>query len=263
MHQIDAFTSRAFGGNPAAVVFVPEFPTDEVLAAIAAENNLSETAFLVRRGVGRYDLRWFTPTVEVELCGHATLASGHAVLREAEPTLDAVRFDTRSGPLIVTREGSELQMDLPSIPPFAADVPGPVVQALGGAPLEVLAIRKVHYADYWLARFPSVSEVDALSPDTRALGALGSNVIATAPADGELDFVSRFFAPASGVDEDPVTGSAHCSLAPFWAERLGRNPLRAEQRSRRGGQLTCTVNNGRVLLRGDCVKVLTGTLHVP
>ena len=260
MHQIDAFTSRAFGGNPAAVVFVPEFPTDEVLAAIAAENNLSETAFLVRRGVGRYDLRWFTPTVEVELCGHATLASGHAVLREAEPTLDAVRFDTRSGPLIVTREGSELQMDLPSIPPFAADVPGPVVQALGGAPLEVLAIRKVHYADYWLARFPSVSEVDALSPDTRALGALGSNVIATAPADGELDFVSRFFTPQATILEDPVTGSAHCSLVPYWHDKTGKTEFEAEQRSARRGQLHCTLSGDRVLVRGHSLTFSTATL---
>ena len=260
--QVDAFADRPFAGNPAAVVFVEQWPDDSVMAAIAAENNLSETAFLVRKGPGRYDLRWFTPTVEVDLCGHATLASGFAVL-EREAT-EQVVFETRSGELVVRRAGGDLEMALPALPPVGKGKPPPaVVTALGSAPDELWALRKVHYADYWLAVYDSVARIDALAPDVRQLGELGCNVICTA-AGGEsgVDFVSRFFAPASGVDEDPVTGSAHCSLAPFWAERLGRNPLRAHQRSARGGRLTCEVQGDRVVLRGSCVRVIEGTLFL-
>lgn len=258
--QIDAFTDRAFGGNPAAVVWVEDWPADEVMAAIAGENNLSETAFLRRHAEG-VDLRWFTPTVEVDLCGHATLAAGFAEL-EARPGRSEVTFHTRSGPLVVGRVGHELQMSLPAIPPVAGEVPAEVVDALGMAPVEVLGLRKVHHADYWLARYETVAEIDALRPDVKALGSLGCNVVCTAPGEGSTDFVSRFFAPASGVDEDPVTGSAHCSLAPYWVARLGRNPLRAHQRSRRGGHLTCEVQGDRVLLRGQCVRVIEGTLYL-
>lgn len=267
--QIDAFAERAFGGNPAAVVWVEDWPTDEVMAAIAAENNLSETAFVLR-GADAVHLRWFTPTVEVDLCGHATLAAGFGEL-SARPEVTEVTFQTRSGPLVVRRvrdgspltpdpSGGEIEMELPAIRPFEATPPAEVIEALGSAPSEVLAMRKVHHADYWLARYASVAAIDALAPDIARLGALRCNVLCTAEGEGEADFVSRFFAPASGVAEDPVTGSAHCSLAPFWAERLQKNPLRAHQRSKRGGWLTCEVRGDRVALRGRCVRVIEGTL---
>lgn len=261
--QIDAFAEAPFTGNPAAVVHLDDWLDDRVLQAIAVENNLSETAFLRSRGPGRYDLRWFTPKTEVDLCGHATLASGFAVLT-AESQLEEVAFETRSGTLTVRREGDEVAMALPIIPPFEAEVPAAVVAALGKAPIEVLGLRDVHHARYYLARFAMPSDVEALDPDVRALGAMRTNVVCTAeasPGDG-VDFVSRFFAPASGVDEDPVTGSAHCSLAPFWAERLGRNPVVGFQRSARGGRVHCTVEEERVVLRGRCVTVIAGRLRI-
>jgi len=261
--QIDAFAHRAFTGNPAAVVRLPQWPDDRLLQAIAVENNLSETAFLVPTGRGRFALRWFTPTTEVDLCGHATLASGYAILME-EPGLGEVVFDTRSGELSVSREGDEVAMALPIIRPHDAEAPPAVLAALGGAPVEVMGIRDVHHATYYLARFAMPDAVDQLDPDVRALGAMRTNVVCTAEAGpGEVDFVSRFFAPASGVDEDPVTGSAHCTLAPFWAERLRRNPVVGFQRSARGGRVHCTVDGDRVVLRGACVTVLEGMLYVP
>lgn len=256
--QIDAFTDRAFAGNPAAVVWVDDWPGDATMAAIAAENNLSETAFVRRHDEG-VDLRWFTPTVEVDLCGHATLAAGFAELTD-HPDLDEVTFDSRSGPLLVRRVPEGLRMELPALPPFAEAAPAAVIDALGAAPAEVLGIKKVHHADYWLARYESVAEIDALSPDIAALTRLQCNVVCTAPGV-DTDFVSRFFAPASGVDEDPVTGSAHCTLAPFWAERLGRPLLTAQQRSARGGFLTVQVAGDRVWLTSQCVRVIEGTLY--
>ncbi len=261
--QIDAFAEAPFTGNPAAVVPLTEWLDDALLQAIAAENNLSETAFYCLREPGRYELRWFTPTTEVDLCGHATLASGHAIL-SSEPSLDEVAFDTRSGRLLVRRTSEGCAVALPSIPPFEAEVPPAVIAALGRAPVEVLGIRDVHHAKYYLARFAMPSDVTELDPDVRALGFLRTNVVATAEAgpEDDVDFVSRFFGPASGVDEDPVTGSAHCTLAPFWSERLGRNQVVGFQRSARGGRVHCTVEGDRVVLRGSCTTVITGTLHL-
>ncbi|MEM6930827.1 MAG: PhzF family phenazine biosynthesis protein [Myxococcota bacterium] len=261
--QIDAFAESPFTGNPAAVVRLPQWLDDRMLQAIASENNLSETAFLLAREPGVFDLRWFTPTTEVDLCGHATLASGHAVLT-SEPGLDEVAFDTRSGRLTVRRTNDGCALTLPAIPAFEAEAPAAVVAALGRAPVQVMGIRDVHHAKYYLARFAMPSDVLALDPDVRALGVMKTNVVCTAEAGAheDVDFVSRFFAPASGVGEDPVTGSAHCTLAPFWVERLGKNPVVGFQRSARGGRVHCTVEDDRVVLRGSCTTVITGTLHV-
>ena len=262
--QIDAFAEAPFTGNPAAVVMLEDWLEDRVLQAIASENNLSETAFLRHRERGVYDLRWFTPLTEVELCGHATLASGHAVLTD-DPSLEEVAFDTRSGRLTVRRDGHEVAMALPVIPPFETEVPAAVLAALGRTPVEVMGLRDVHHARYVLARFAMPSDVLELDPDVRALGVMKTNVVCTAeagPHDDGVDFVSRFFAPASGVDEDPVTGSAHCSLAPFWVERLGKNPVVGYQRSRRGGRVHCRVEGDQVVLRGACATVISGTLHL-
>lgn len=268
--QIDAFADRVFEGNPAAVVVLPDWLPDPVLGAIAAENNLSETAFLVAAG-GRWRLRWFTPTVEVELCGHATLAAGAVVLADGG---DEARFDTASGELVVRRDGDDLALSLPSLRPRPASaVPAGLEDALGAAPTAWWSVKAVHRATYWLATFPSAAAIVGLAPDTRRLGRdLRSNVICTAPGDAGtgFDFVSRFFAPGSGVDEDPVTGSAHATLAPFWAERLASpagSTLIGRQLSRRGGTVRCRLEGAgaaeRVWLAGRCARYLEGTITVP
>jgi PhzF family phenazine biosynthesis protein len=261
--QVDAFTDRPLAGNPAAVMVLPDWLDDGLLAAIAAENNLSETAFVVERD-GGWRLRWFTPTVEVELCGHATLAAGAVLLRD-RPALGEIVFHTASGPLVVRRDGARYALRLPALPPHPVDaVPPALVDALGAAPVEILGVKAVHRATYWLAVYRTEAEVAALAPDVRRLGReLRANVICTAPGSGGVDFVSRFFAPGSGVDEDPVTGSAHATLAPFWADRLGRNPLEARQISRRGGAVTCRVDGGDVWLTGGCTPYLEGTVTLP
>ncbi len=258
--QVDAFTDRPLAGNPAAVMRLPRWLDDRTLQAIAAENNLSETAFVVREG-DRLRLRWFTPTVEVDLCGHATLAAGCVVL--SEDGGDLVTFETRSGPLSVRRMGDGYELDLPAIPPNPLlDPPAALPAALGLEPSEILAVRESDHAAYWLAVYATQAEVKALQPDLRRLRELRANAICTAPGD-DVDFVSRFFAPAGGVDEDPVTGSAHSTLAPFWSERLQKNPLRARQISRRGGSLLCTVDRDRVRIVGSCSTYLRGTVTVP
>lgn len=257
--QVDAFASRPFEGNPAAVMRLPEWLDDATLQRIARENNLSETAFVVDEEHGPH-LRWFTPTVEVDLCGHATLAAGFAIL--GEDGGDSVTFHTRSGPLTVSRARDGLAMELPSHPPGAPGLPPGVIDALGAAPDEGFAIKALHHADYWLAVFGDAAAIAALEPDIAALASLRSNVICTAPGDGDLDFVSRFFAPGSGVPEDPVTGSAHATLTPFWADRLGKNPLAARQISPRGGSMTCELRGDRVVLTASCVEVIRGTMSV-
>ena len=239
---------------------LPHWLPDETLAKIARENNLSETAFVVREG-NTLRLRWFTPTVEVDLCGHATLAAGFVVLGEGGG--DSVTFETRSGPLVVSRDTDKLAMDLPSHPVGSAGLPVEISAALGTEPTEGYAIKSLHHADYWLARYEDARTVADLTPDIGALREFRSNVICTAPGDGDLDFVSRFFAPGSGVDEDPVTGSAHATLTPFWADRLGKNTLSARQISERGGSLSCELKGDRVILRASCVEVIRGTLRLP
>jgi PhzF family phenazine biosynthesis protein len=255
LYQIDAFTGRLFAGNPAAVCPLEEWLSDAQMQAIAAENNLSETAFFVHRGEA-YDLRWFTPTVEVDLCGHATLASAFVVFQYLEPERGEVRFETRSGPLIVRREGELLVMDFPARPPQPCSVPYALEEALGAAPVELWESR-----DY-MAVFDTEEQVRGLAPDMDALVRVGHfAVIVTAPGR-EVDFVSRFFAPASGVAEDPVTGSAHCTLAPYWARRVGKTRLHARQVSARGGELFCEHRGERVTIAGRAVRYLEGTIFL-
>lgn len=268
MFVVDAFTEVPFQGNPAAVAILEAFPGDARLLAIAAENNLSETAFLVARPqsasqLAEYDLRWFTPTVEVDLCGHATLASAQVLFGRAPAALTQLRFHTRSGPLTVTRgEGGALVMDFPSRPP-APRAPHPgLSSALGVSPAETLVA-----GDYLVAVLPEAAQVAGLRPNFSALEALAPEVkgaIVTAPAGADrpgFDFVSRFFAPAKGVPEDPVTGSAHTILGPYWAARLGKAQLRALQLSARGGQLGVQVFGDRVALSGHAVLTKTMVLH--
>lgn len=256
LYHVDAFSNRLFRGNPAAVCPLEEWLPDELLQAIAGENNLSETAFFVRRGE-RYHLRWFTPAVEVDLCGHATLASAFVILRLLDPARRRVEFDTRSGELSVRREGERLAMDFPAKPPSPCEPPPGLIEALGGQPLEVLK------ADYYLVVYETEAAVRALRPNFPALrAATSAGVIAAAPGE-EVDFVSRFFAPAFGIDEDPVTGSAHCTLIPFYAQRLGKWSLHARQVSARGGELYCEHRGERVSIAGDAALYLEGWIHLP
>jgi PhzF family phenazine biosynthesis protein len=255
MYQIDAFASRVFAGNPAAVCPLEDWLDDRTMQAIAAENNLAETAFFVRDG-DHYQLRWFTPAVEVDLCGHATLASAHVIFEELEPGRSSVTFATRSGDLTVTRDGDRLVMDFPSIPTTPCEAPEALIAGLGCDPLEVR-----QGMDY-LVVVKDEATVRALRPRMEILSELDSRgVIVTAPGD-EVDFVSRFFAPAAGIPEDPVTGSAHCALAPYWAARLGKSSLLARQVSARGGEIHCEDAGARVRLAGRAVKFLQGTIYL-
>ncbi len=251
--QVDAFAHRLFEGNPAAVCPLDDWLPDHVLQSIAAENNLSETAFFVRRELG-FALRWFTPVAEVDFCGHATLASAHVLFDALGHTETAVVFETRSGTLTVEREGDLYAMNFPAQPPRSCALPEALVAGLGATPSQVLA------ADDYLAVFDSEAQVRSLEPDFPKLRRLDlRGVIATAPGD-EFDFVSRFFAPRFGIDEDPVTGSAHCVLAPYWSGRLGKNRLRARQISKRGGGVICDMSGDRVILRGGAVTFMTGEI---
>lgn len=255
LYQIDAFTGRVFSGNPAAVCPLESWLPDATLQAIAAENNLSETAYFVGRG-GDYELRWFTPLVEVDLCGHATLASAHVVFTAIDPSLREVRFSSKSGPLRVTRDGDLLCLDFPSRPPEPREVTPALADALGRRPRELWAARD------WMAVFDSEEEVRSLRPDMSRVAALECfALIVTAPG-GRSDFVSRFFAPAQGIAEDPVTGSSHCTLVPHWAKRLGKSRLHALQVSARGGELFCEDLGERVSIAGRAVKFLEGTIEI-
>src|ERR1700719_4183630 len=241
IYQVDAFTDKLFGGNPAAICPLETWLPDATMQAVAAENNLAETAFFVRDG-GDYALRWFTPTVEVDLCGHATLASGHVVLRFLEPQRDSVGFHTaKAGKLVVSRRADALVMDFPARPAVPCEAPAGLLEALGGAPREVLRAR-----DH-LVVYQTAAEIAALKPDLAALARVDCwAAIVTAPGENGVDFVSRFFAPAQGVPEDPVTGSAHTTLVPYGAKQLGKTTLKARQLSRRGGLLHCALNGERV-----------------
>ena len=257
LYHVDAFSKTPFTGNPAAVCPLTGWLGDDVMQAIAAENNLSETAFFVPAGED-YDLRWFTPTVEVPLCGHATLAAAYVVLCFLRPAARQVTFGSKSGPLRVERAGKKLVMSLPADPPSRAELPAGLTRALGREPSELWL------ANYALAVFDSAEAVASLTPDFPAILAYGRNVIATAPGDSlGKDFVSRFFAPLFGVNEDPVTGSSHCVLMPYWAKRLGRDRLKARQISRRGGDLDCQLDGARVLLAGDCALYARGEIVLP
>jgi len=262
IYQVDAFTDQAFGGNPAAVVPLPEWLPDALLQQIAAENNLSETAFLVPvgdRAGDRYELRWFTPRLEVDLCGHATLASAQVVFEMLHPGRRSVSFVTRkAGTLTVAIQGDRLAMDFPARPAERVTPPPGLVEALGATPTEVWAAGKL------LCVFETEGAVKALEPDFRKVAALDCfGVIATAPGNDGVDFVSRYFAPHAGIDEDPVTGSAHCTLVPYWSRRLGKSRLEARQISARGGRLWCEDRGDRVALAGRAVLYLEGRIFVP
>jgi PhzF family phenazine biosynthesis protein len=257
IYQLDAFTTRRFAGNSAAVMLLEGFLPDATMQAIAAENNLAETAFVVPDG-SDYRLRWFTPTVEVPLCGHATLASAAVVLERLEPGRTQVVFHSVSGPLIVTRTESGYVMDFPARPSDAVQPPPGLAEALGAKLVEVFA----HPTNY-LGMLTSAKVVRELTPDLAAIARIDrSGVIVTAPGDEGYDFVSRYFAPAKGIPEDPVTGGAHCMLVPYWAKRLGKTAFRAFQASRRGGEIVCRLAGDRVELEGACVFYLDGHAEI-
>lgn len=255
IYQIDAFTRVPFKGNPAAVVPFEAWPADGVMQNIAAENNLAETAFFIPNGDG-YDLRWFTPTVEMDLCGHATLATGYLLFEILGTDKQILRFQTRSGELTVEKDGDRYVLDFPSRPAVPAKAPAGAIEAIGAEPKEVVKSR-----DYMFV-FESEEQVKVLRPDINALKNVDAHgVIVTAKGDTS-DFVSRFFAPSVGVDEDPVTGSTHCTLIPYWAEQLGKSELFARQVSTRGGELFCELKGDRVKIGGNAVLYLKGEIYV-
>lgn len=260
LYIIDAFTDRPMTGNPAAVCPLGDWLPVEAMQAIAAEMNLSETVFFVPRPSGTegdFDVRWFTPTREVDMIGHATLAAGHLVLTRLAPTLQAARFVSPTAEMVVRRQAGMLRMSMPALVPAPVQAPAGLADALGASPLAVLA------AKHYLARFDDPDEVAALRPDFAALAGLPlPAVIVTAKGRDEFDFVSRFFAPANGVPEDAVSGVAHCCLAPYWAEKLGKDRLTARQLSSRGGTVLCEYSGDRVLLGGTATIFLEGAISL-
>lgn len=255
--QVDAFTKRRFAGNPAAVMLLERFLDDAVLQQMAAENNLAETAFLVL-DAGDYFLRWFTPTTEVPLCGHATLASAAVVMERLQPSRTKVVFHSISGPLTVTRTEAGYIMDFPARYPERVDMPIGMADVLGAIPIEVAAD-----AFNYLVLLGSAQAVRELSPDIAAIARMDrGGLIVTAPGDNGYDFVSRYFAPAKGIPEDPVTGGAHCGLAPYWAKRLNKKSFRAYQASKRGGEILCRLVGERVEMEGACVFYLEGEVLI-
>jgi len=260
IYQVDAFTAVLFGGNPAAVMPLDEWLDDTVMQAIAAENNLSETAFLVAEGEA-YGLRWFTPEVEIALCGHATLASAHVLFEHLGHPAASIVFETRSGELRVARGANGLTLDFPAYSLESTPLEAAVVAAMGGA-VPAAAWQTTDGSKLMLV-YANETQVAALRPDYAALQrATPRNVIATAPGDA-CDFVSRFFAPGAGIDEDPVTGSAHCALVPYWSGQFGRERLQARQISARGGELSCELRAGRVLMTGRAVTFMRGEVSLP
>lgn len=258
MYQVDAFSSTVFAGNPAAVVPLESWLEDRLMQSIAMENNLAETAFFVQRPGGGYQIRWFTPNTEVDLCGHATLASAWVLFHQLGVTASRIEFDSKSGVLGVDRDGDLLALDFPARAPQRVQPCEGLLEALGGNPREVWASR-----DYMVV-YDSEDEVRALNPSMPALMGIDRfAVIVTAKgSEPETDFVSRFFAPQHGVPEDPVTGSAHSTLIPFWAARLGKSSMTARQVSPRGGVLECEERGARVRIAGRAALFLKGTIFV-
>ena len=255
LFQVDAFATHVFEGNPAAVCPLDRWLNDGLLQSIAEENNLSETAFFVPSAKG-FELRWFTPVCEVDLCGHATLAAAHIIFEELGYAKSSITFETRSGDLFVERNGVSLKMDFPACQATSCKASELLTIGLGRSPVEVLAA-----ADY-LAVFESEEIVRAIRPDHALLAQLDlRGVIITSPGD-EVDFVSRFFAPKFGIPEDPVAGSAHCTLAPYWANKFGKPLMNARQISKRGGNLTCEIKADRVVLSGQAVTFMKAEISV-
>lgn len=258
IYQIDAFTNQVFGGNPAAVCPLSAWLPDAILLSIAKENNLAETAFFVKRSNGNYHLRWFTPRIEMDLCGHATLAAASVLFQDLHHSEDIIFFETLSGVLKVKREGTFLEMDFPSRPAVKTKLPSVIENSLNIQPTEVYKDR-----DYLLV-YDDEQDVMALAPNPYILNQINldpGGIIVTARAKN-VDFVSRFFTPQAPIFEDPVTGSAHCTLTPFWAERLQKKELHALQVSERGGELFCRLENDRVFIKGKTVKYLSGKITI-
>jgi PhzF family phenazine biosynthesis protein len=257
IYQVDAFTDKLFGGNPAAIVPLTEWLPAPLMQKIAAENNVSETAFFISQGED-FELRWFTPTFEIDLCGHATLATAHIIFTELGYKKPMIHFHTlKAGTLTVTRHNDVYTLDFPSRPATTTEIPDGLLDAMGGKPpIEILKSR-----DYFLV-YDTEAEVLALKPNFAKLAATAEmGIIVTAKGD-QSDFVSRFFIPNAGIDEDPVTGSAHCTLVPYWAEKLDKNTLHAYQVSHRKGELWCTLNGDRVLMAGKAITYLKGEIEV-
>ena len=254
--QVDAFTDKQFKGNPAAVCPLEEWLPESVMQNIAMENNLAETAFIVKKG-DSYQIKWFTPESEIDLCGHATLAAAYVINKYIDNKKEKIEFQSVSGKLIVSRTGDVFSMLFPSRPAKAADLSNLFLKALGKQPIEVYKAR-----DYLLV-YKSEDDIKNIYPDMELLKKIDAfAVIVTAPGD-EVDFVSRFFAPGAGISEDPVTGSAHCTLIPYWADRLNKKELKARQLSRRGGNLICKLHNqNKVLIAGKAVSYLEGYIYV-
>ncbi len=257
IYQVDAFATQRFAGNPAAVMPFQSFPADAVMQALAMENNLSETAFLVKEGED-YRLRWFTPGLEVPLCGHGTLASAAVVLERLEPKRDQVVFHTKSGALTVKRSGKGYVMDFPARLSEQCEAPQGLAGALGATPKEVW-VNSFNY----MAVLDSAKTVRELTPDMAAVARIDRpGIIVTAEGDEGYDFVSRYFAPQKDIPEDPVTGAAHCMLTPYWAKRLGKTSFRAFQASKRGGEVLCRLAAERVELEGSCVFYMEGAVEI-
>ena len=255
LYQIDAFAEKVFEGNPAAVCPLNDWLNDADLQAIAEENNLSETAFYVPVKDG-YHLRWFTPNAEVDLCGHATLASAYVIFNFSNDTNNAIHFETRSGRLTVSKHDDRLVMDFPSQPGNPCACPPLLVEGLGNGPVEVLC------SEDYMAVYQNEREVIALKPDFNALSRLDHRGVIVTARGKDVDFVSRFFAPSYGINEDPVTGSAHCTLAPYWAGKLNKTKLSAKQVSKRTGYIDCELKDDRVFLSGKAVFYMKGTISV-
>lgn len=257
--HVDAFADRPFTGNQAAVMPLNEWLGDAVLQAIAEENNFAETAFIVADPTGEtdFELRWFTPTCEVRMCGHATLASGHIVLSQ-DAEMDLVTFRTRkAGILSVERDNDGYLLGLPAVATDKIDFPE-AAAAIGGAPTEI----RGNADEYYLLRYNSAEEILALTPDFPALAKLGRDLfVCTAPGK-DTDVISRVFVPGGGINEDPVTGAAHATITPYWAEQLGRNSFTAYQASARGGYLGCRLDGGKAWLNGKCITVVEGVFHL-
>jgi PhzF family phenazine biosynthesis protein len=257
IYQVDAFTNKVFSGNPAAVCPLECWLPDHMLQAIASENNLSETAFFVKKDDNSYDLRWFTPKNEVDLCGHATLASSYVIFKFLNPQVDKITFQSASGPLTVRKIDDDIELNFPALSLEPCSPPLNLIESLKIRPLEVYQSK-----DY-LVVLENEHQVKEVHPDFNLLTHVKSRgVIITAPGT-QSDFVSRFFAPQVGVPEDPVTGSAHCALVPYWAKRLRKNKLYAKQLSKREGEIVCTLQNDRVLLQGKAVEYLAGSITIP
>ncbi len=257
MYQVDAFTDNLFSGNPAAVCPLEKWLTDDEMQNIAKENNLSETAFFVKVNSGNFHLRWFTPEFEIDLCGHATLASAHVLFHHMKFPHEEIVFKTQSGLLKVKREGEFLKMDFPSWMPKQIEAPKELILGLGADPVDAWKSRDM------MAVFENEEAITNLTPDFHILSMLDVvGVIATSKGN-KVDFVSRFFAPRAGVNEDPVTGSAHSTLVPYWSEKLGKTAFHAQQLSERGGNLYCELKDGRVFIKGKAVTFMEGLITLP